>query len=507
MRVFGEMDLRAAGYTALVEKYSLEVIPNWHQSFVAQGNTRRVHHAGDVVREVYPARYWPGDRTGDHLAFALKYDGTNLAILARIFKAAPAEDVTEFVAASPHGKYARRIWYLYELLTARRLPVDDLKTGGYTDLIDPEKYYTRPAGQAIRRQRIRDNLPGDPRFCPMVRKSDVLKAFEAADLSARCREIMSGYPTQLLKRAMTYLYTKETKSSFEIEHIKPGSSRTERFVALLQLAGKEDFCHHDKLLNLQNMIVDPRFRDQGLRTNQNYVGETMGMQGERVHFVSPKPEDLSGLMDGLVAAHQVMDAGTVPAVVHAAVIAYAFVFFHPFEDGNGRIHRFLIHNILARRKYTPDGMIFPVSSSMLKQLPDYDRSLECFSRPLLPLVDYTLDEEGRMTVHNETADWYRFMDMTPQVEALYRFIEVTVEQELAEELDFLACYDEAKKSIQEIVDMPDRKIDLFIRFCSQAGGRMSAGKRKNHFGFLTDEEVSRLEQAYRDAFVDGKTED
>jgi len=29
-----------------------------------------------------------------------------------------------------------------------------------------------------------------------------------------------------------------------------------------------------------------------------------------------------------------------PPIVHAAVIGYAFVFLHPFEDGNGRIHRF-----------------------------------------------------------------------------------------------------------------------------------------------------------------------
>ena len=54
-----------------------------------------------------------------------------------------------------------------------------------------------------------------------------------------------------------------------------------------------------------------------------------------------------------------METGNLHAVVHAAVIAYGFVFLHPFEDGNGRIHRFLIHNILARRGYTPEGSCFP----------------------------------------------------------------------------------------------------------------------------------------------------
>ena len=65
----------------------------------------------------------------------------------------------------------------------------------------------------------------------------------------------------MLKRALGYLYTKETKSSFEIEHITPNSTRTERFVALLQLAKKEDFCEVTHLIELQNRIVDPRYRE------------------------------------------------------------------------------------------------------------------------------------------------------------------------------------------------------------------------------------------------------
>ncbi len=205
-------------------------------------------------------------------------------------------------------------------------------------------------------------------------------------------------------------------------------------------------------------------------------------------------------MAGLLEAHDRLDNAGVHPVVHAALIAYGFVFMHPFEDGNGRIHRFLIHNILARSGYTPDGLMFPVSASMLKNRRDYDASLEAFSRPLLPLVQYTLDEAGRMTVHNDTATWYRFIDMTPQVEAMFAFIEKTIDAELTEELDFLISYDCAKASVQDIVDMPDRQIDLFIRLCLQNNGRLSGGKRNSHFDMLTDDEVARLEQAVNAAY-------
>ena len=106
-----------------------------------------------------------------------------------------------------------------------------------------------------------------------------------------------------------------------------------------------------------------------------------------------------------------------------------------------------------------------------------------------------MDEQGRMTVQNETANWYRFIDMTPQAEALFRFIEQTIDTELVEELAFLANYDETKRALQEIVDMPDRQIDLFIRFCLQNNGRLSSQKRANHFGSLSGDEIARMEQA------------
>ena len=499
--------LRRAGYAALIERYGLDVIPNWHRSRVTTSGIHRIDSTGSVIEEVYPPRYWPGNTLGDHLEFAVKYDGTNLAILASLFQKVAAEDFLGYVQSKPTGKYARRLWFLYELLTGTPLQVEDVKRGNYIDLLDPDQYYTVTPARQVRRQRINDNLLGEGQFCPTIRRTDILQGFETTDLPQRCRKVVSSYSPELLKRALSYLYSKETKSSFEIEHITPNSTRTERFVVLLQLAEREDFCEKAKLIDLQNRTVDPRFSESDYRTNQNYVGETVTWQKEKVHFACPKPEDLPDLMDGLIASHKRMDEGGVSAVVHAAAVAYGFVFLHPFQDGNGRIHRFLIHNVLARRGFTPKGIMFPVSASMLKNLADYNASLEKFSRPLMALVEYSLDEEGRMTVHNDTAWWYSYVDMTAQAEALFRFIEQTIDTELVEELTFLANYDETKRTIQEIVDMPDRQVDLFIRFCLENNGRLSARKRASHFHFLSEDEIVRMEQAIQSAYGSNASDD
>ncbi len=490
---------RPAGYSELAARFAVTVIPNWHESVVVKETTRRVQVIDGRVRESYPVRYWPGDSFGDHLEFALKYDGVNLEILAPVFAAAPKQEMTTYVQSKPMGKYARRAWYLYELLTGSRLPVKDLPAVAYVDLLDPDGYYTA-TGRAIARQRVRDNLLGDPRFCPVVRRTERLAKFEKAGLAQRCQKVIAKYPKALLKRALSYLYTKETKSSFEIERITPTATRTERFVALLELAEREDFFNKSALIGLQNKIVDERYRDSDYRRSQNYVGETVAWQRERVHYAAPKPTDLPDMMAGMEAAHRRMLEGEVHPVVHAAVTSFGFVFMHPFEDGNGRIHRFLIHNILANRGFTPRGIMFPVSAAMLRDADAYDAALEAFSKPLMALVDYSLDDQGRMTVHNETAIHYRYMDMTDQVEALFEFIQRTIDVELVEELDFLRNYDKTKAAIQEVVDMPDRRLDLFIRFCLQNNGRLSARKRTSQFAELKADEVRRMEQIVQGAY-------
>jgi hypothetical protein len=491
---------RPAGYAALIDRYDLDVIPNWHKSLVTTSGTHRIDLRAGIIEEIYPPKYWPGDTLGDHLEFAFKYDGTNLAILAGVFQMAAMEDFLEYVRSKPTGKYSRRLWFFYELLTGKTLAMDDLQRGNYVDLLEQEEYYTVTPARQIRRQRVNDNLLGDIRFCPMVRRTDALRNFEAADLPNRCRQVVSEYSPEVLKRALGYLYTKETKSSFEIEHIKPSSTRTERFVKLLQMAEQDDFCRKAQLIDVQNRIVDDRFRNSDYRATQTYVGETVARQKERIHFACPKPENLVDLMEGLIAAHERMNTGGVPAVIQAAAVSYGFVFLHPFEDGNDRIHRFLIHNILARRGFIPQGLMFPISAYMLKHPADYDVSLEAFSRRIMPLVEYTIDEEGRMTVHNDTAVWYRYMDMTSHAEALFHFIQQTIQTELTSELAFLANYDKTKRAIQEIVDMPDRLIDLFIRFCLQNNGRLSSRKRTIRFNFLEDEEIARMEQAVQSAY-------
>ncbi|MCY4170262.1 MAG: hypothetical protein OXF08_01540 [Bacteroidetes bacterium] len=86
-------------------------MPNFHRSYVATSWGRKQNVKGNHVEDIFSSHYWPGDTIGDHLVFALKYDGVRLSSLKIIFESISENEITEYIKSNPTGKYARRIWF------------------------------------------------------------------------------------------------------------------------------------------------------------------------------------------------------------------------------------------------------------------------------------------------------------------------------------------------------------------------------------------------------------
>jgi Fic family protein len=274
----------------------------------------------------------------------------------------------------------------------------------------------------------------------------------------------------------------------------PGAKRTERFVAALTGAVNFDTSDPQAFIRLQNAIVDPRYAATGWRTVQSFIGETMSDFRENVHFVCPKPGDLGDLMNGWMRMMEKLRGSKVDPVCAAAAASFGFVFIHPFEDGNGRIHRFLVHQELASSGFTPHQLLFPVSAAMMRDRRHYDEVLESFSQSVSPFIDYNLNQEGSLIVNNETAHLYRFWDATAFAEYLYDCVAETIRTDLKEEIGFLKVFDAAIRATMDIVDMPDRRASLLVRLIFQNKGRLSQAKRTT-FSELNDDELSAIEAA------------
>jgi hypothetical protein len=86
--------------------------------------------------------------------------------------------------------------------------------------------------------------------------------------------------------------------------------------------------------------------------------------------------------------------------------------------------------------------------------------------------------------------------LTSQATYLAETIHATLKEDMPEELLFLMRYDEAKKEIQHIVDMPDRDINLMLIFLHQNKG-VFPKRRREQFSKLNDEEILKMQEVYR----------
>ncbi len=468
-----------------------------HSSYIGNNVSIELTSKGNI-EQVYGPKYAVTDEPMDHIAFALKYDDLNLDFLSAVFARIDVQEMNAFIATTPSGRYTRKIGFLYEFLTGKELTLEKEVGGNYIDLLDTEKYIT---GKLVKntRWRINNNLLGAKDFCPVIRKTKTLSELLEKDIRQNIEGLKNEFPEEIFRRAAAYLYSKETRSSYEIEKEMPSPDRMERFITLLNRAGSrptEEVLSRDNLVMLQNIIVDARFASADFRSFQNYVGESLPNYQALVHYICPPPDMVKSMMIGLQSAAE-KTTGVQP-IIRAALFAFGFVFIHPFEDGNGRLHRFMIHDILVHDGVVPEGVIIPVSAHMLNNINAYDQILQTYSKPLMQRIKYSMNEEGEVTVKNaeEVEGYYRYPDLTPQATYLAETIHATVKEDMPEELLFLLRYDEAKKEIQKIVDMPDRDIDRMLVFLLQNRG-VFPKRRRELFSKLTDKEIEAMEQAYR----------
>jgi hypothetical protein len=502
LAVFQERSVPAgsklAGWAALVRAFNIQA-PVRHPSCVAEQHVRgSLREEGNWT--VFDKRYWPGNTLADHLGFALRHEDIDLLVFKRLCDAAPAEAFAGMVRAAPSGKPSRRAWYLYEHLTGRTLDVEDGPPAAAVDVLDPNRYFTG-AGHLSRRHRVRDNLLGTGRFCPVIRRTKALTEFIDMNLAGRARETVGRTGAHLVARAASFMLLADSRASFEIEGERPPRNRLERWGRAVLQAGKHPL-KLDEILRLQRILIeDTRFVQPGLRLDGVFLGERDDQGDPLPEFIGARPVDLPDLMDGLLAANDRMREDGLDPALKAAATAFGFVYIHPFQDGNGRMHRCLIHHVLAERNFTPAGMVFPVSSVMLDRIDDYRTTLQSHSQALMPYIDWRPTPVRNVEVLNDTADLYRYYDVTAAAEFLYACVRRTVEQDLPREIDYLARHDDAMRRIMEAVEMPDRVAGNLVMFIRQSNGTLSERRRDGEFKALSNDEVKVIEGIVSDAFA------
>jgi Fic family protein len=449
---------------------------------------------------VFSSRTAFDDTLYKHLVFALKYEGVNLLFFKKLFDTISENDITSILQLEPTGQYSRKIWFLYEWLMQKQLNIKDLEIKNFVPLLDETKQYA-VKGERSARHRIINNLPGTIDFCPLIFKTKKLENHINANVSGKKNAFLNTIHKDVLQRASSFLLLKDSKASFTIEGENPENNRAMRWGKAIGQAGQKPLSI-DELIRLQQIIIeDSRFIDMGLRKKGGFVGEHDRTTGEPIpDHISAKAKDVAQLIKGLITANEVLQDERYDAVLAAATIGFGFVFMHPFVDGNGRLHRYIIHHILAKKEFTQQGVIFPISSSILDHIDDYKTVLESYSHPLLDHIEWKEMEDNNIEVLNNTIDLYRYYDATKQAEFLYDCVEDTLERVIPEEVTYLQNYDVFKRYIDNNFEMPDKMVAVLVRFLEQNNGVLSKRALKKEFSELKKEEIKDIEANYNSIF-------
>ena len=202
----------------------------------------------------------------------------------------------------------------------------------------------------------------------------------------------------------------EAQATYEIEGENSSKVNFDTWKNLLNGAWKKNL-FIEELNRIQGIAISTSY-SSGLRLKDFFEGTSTPS------YIGAAYDDLGKLMNGLIEAINLLKGSVYHPIFISSVASFGLLFIRPYDAGNGIIQRYLWHHLFMRTGFVPKGVVLPLSPVLLKKWSEYEKVLDLYSQPRLPLIEWKSKKLGEIEVLNETVDLYRFFDGTAQTEFL-----------------------------------------------------------------------------------------
>lgn len=434
-----------------------------------------------------------------HLEFALKYQGVELEVIGAACGQLAPELVQARLDASPNGRYIRVLATLYERFTGKELRAKAL-TAPYVNLFDPDAYI---CGAVNRQSKFRVNMNdiGNAVLSPVIRRTPTLEKLLSRDVFADLDAFVQSIGgVQHLDRSLGWAYLDETHGSFAIEHEAPSEDKARRFVQILHGAHEGRALTEEYLAELQrSTITNPYLEAFAFRHEQNWLLQGGRLRASSVTYLPPPPDQARVMMEALMDFANAGDS--IAPLVKAFLVSFAFVYIHPFMDGNGRISRFLVHHSLCRSGKLEQGLILPISMAMSHHESDYLTALQSVSKAIRELWDVTvLDDDHIDATFIGSANPYCYWDATEAIEFGVRMTHYALDTSLIKEADYLKRFDTVFDRINARYDVQGKDLSALIRMAHSHDGKLSLNRRKQYLYRVPSPVLDAIENEVQELF-------
>lgn len=378
------------------------------------------------------------------------------------------KQLKEWIQTNKTRALVRKVWFIYEYFVHKIDEIDSIQQDlDYVSILNSNIQITLNSDEISERHKVKNNMISFRDFFICIQRSQLNNQLKQLD---NCDSFQS-------ERINSYIFDKETKFSHLIEGEKAKNKFRLNFDRV-----KTFTLQKEELVKLQNELVDEQFKTSDWRKIQNYVGRTVQLKNysfnEHHDFICPKPEDVPLLMEDLFKLNEKLEKSNFDFVMHATILSFLFVYIHPFNDGNGRISRFLINWLLYKKK----GNIYPISVVINNNIQRYYDVLNEFSATIQPYIQLKKNTDESIQVVGETINYYRHYNLTKHVNYMFGVLNESIQYCLCEK-NFLLNFDELK------LKFPTFNDKIFI--CILTNGKVGAKKRRR--GHL---DISELNQYF-----------